>query len=190
MLLATCCLAVSLAALAWMGLTGGKDEVPLQAQPTPPVQPVPEAHSSLQAQTASVTLPLPTGLQPAVHSGFLPATLVAAKVVDHTFRYVLRSDAPAQTLSVLTQFLLDVRFGQKGRSVIVRLLDGNGRLAWAAGHDGNKHTWVVHAQVDLAGCGPIWYREGRRMRRVAAAADAPRCRLEPPSNNVATTLLR
>jgi hypothetical protein len=106
-----------------------------------------------------------------------PPPLVAAEVVDGTVRYVLRTDSPAWFLSnrgSMSGFLYNFRFGEKGRNMVVRLLGGRGRLAWAAGHDGAGNTWV-RVRPDLAGCGPIEYAKGRWLRPEAHSADAPPC---------------
>lgn len=191
------CLAFSVAALGWVGLTGGGDDQPLQAQRAPEAQPVPQSQPrpkpqrTPRAQTSPVTLPLKGDLGPRyIHTWLGPAPhLVAAAVVGHTFRYVLREDAPAQFLEGgVSTFLYDFRFGEEGRSMVVRLLDGDGRFAWAAGYDGVSQMWV-RARPDLARCGPIWYAKGHTLPPGSGVADAPPCRLEP-AKGIASTVLR
>ncbi len=116
-------------------------------------------------------------------------------MVGHTFRYVLQEDAPARFLdwgamsAGMSHFLYDYRFGVKGRKTVVRLLDGHGRFAWAAGYDGIENMWV-HARPRLSGCGPIWYAKGRALPSAPGAADAPPCPIstEPPA--MTSTVLR
>jgi hypothetical protein len=162
------------------GCAGSENGSPHQAQASPQAR----AASPAQALPQESSHPLPPSLAPRyVHShlGSVPQ-LVEANLVGHTARYVVRSDTPALLLkSGVTGFLYDLRFGEKGRPMVVRLLDGKGRSAWAAGYDGVKKTWV-RTRRDLAACGPIWDSERRRITRASGAADAPPCRVEavPP----------
>jgi hypothetical protein len=79
-----------------------------------------------------------------VHSGFgSTARLESSGVVGCTVRYVLKSTTPGRTLKYeMPRFLHDVRFGEKGRPIVVRLLDSRGRLVWATGNNGRGAQWV------------------------------------------------
>jgi hypothetical protein len=61
--------------------------------------------------------------------------LVSAEVVGQTVDYVLESVISARLLEQgsMSRFLYDFRFGERGRPMVVRLLDSKGRFAWAAG---------------------------------------------------------
>jgi hypothetical protein len=88
----------------------------------------------------------------------------------------------------MSTFLYYFRYGEEGRKMVVRLLDGKGRLAWTAGYDGAGHAWG-RARPELTGCGPIWYVEVRTQRPLptgARSGDPLRCPL-PPAR---TTVLR
>jgi hypothetical protein len=77
-------------------------------------------------------------------------------------------------------FLWNFRFGVRGRPMVVHLLDDTGRLAWAAGYDGVKTTWV-RARPALAGCGPTRYYHDngwRKIGRKIGAVDPPPCPLK------------
>jgi hypothetical protein len=82
----------------------------------------------------------------------------------------------------MSRFLYDFRFGVKGRRTVVRLLDGDGRFAGAAGYDGIESMWV-RARPRLSGCGPISYAKGRTLPSASGTADAPPC---PVSTEPAT----
>jgi hypothetical protein len=200
-------IAVPLAALALAGCSGGKDDQPPEASPQ--TQSPPSAQTSPQAQTPPPARPAPvqlTGpLAPRyVHGCCGPGPrIIEANVSDHTLRYVLQSDTPARFLKrgSMSSFLVDFGFGVKGRPMVVRLLDDEGRFAWAAGYDGVRNRWVF-ARSDLARCAPILYapivygpnRSVRRLPRARGASDAPPCPLErlPDSKDVANaaTVLR
>jgi hypothetical protein len=124
-----------------------------------------------------------------VHVSLSPVPhVVQAKVAGHAFRYVLQEDAPARFLEGgMSRFLYDFRFGVKGRRTVVRLLDGHGRFAWAAGYDGIENTWV-RARPRLSGCGPIGYAKGGTLPSAPGAADAPPCPLEPVYSHASTVL--
>ena len=196
------CLAVFVGVLGWTILTGLQDEQPfptqptLQAQPKPPAQPKPQTQPKPGTRTLVdvATLPPRLGLRYVhTHLGPIPH-LVEAKAVSHTFRYVLQEDAPAFFLDRgMSGFLYDFRFGVKGRKTVVRLLDGDGRLAWATGYDGIDNVWV-RARPKLRECGPIWYAKGHTLPSAPGAADAPPCPVTPPTKtkqvNMTSTVLR
>jgi len=95
-------------------------------------------------------------------------------------RYVLKTDAPAWFLNTaqVMVFLYEFRFGVKGRRMVVRLLDGDGRLAWAAGHNGAGKTWV-RVRADLAGCDPDVDVAGLTFPRPRRVVHPGPCPLEP-----------
>jgi hypothetical protein len=69
--------------------------------------------------------------------------MVSAGVVGCTVRYVLKSKTPGRSLKYeMRGFLRDVQFGEKGRPIVVRLLDSHGRLVWATGDNGRGARWV------------------------------------------------
>lgn len=196
------CLAVSLAALGWVGLTGGEDDQVPQAQApsqeqapqtqTPPRgQTAPRTETSSQAWTVSSAQPLPP--EPPLAPRGLPrfaltvpsARPVAAKVVGHTVRYVFKTDTPARSVKYeLTPWLFYFAFGERGRSMVVRLLDDRGRFAWAAGYDGIETRWV-RVRPQLAGCGPILDSHRRKFAPLGAVDRLP-CPLEEPVNATTT----
>ena len=111
-----------------------------------------------------------------IHGNQIPHSVVAARTNGRTFRYVLQDHTPALFLKgQVSAFLYDYGWGKKGRSMLVRLLDGNGRFAWAARYDGVQKL-TVRARPDLVRCGPIWNGEGRIFP--AGAADGPPCPVE------------
>ena len=73
--------------------------------------------------------------------------------------------------------------------MVVRLLDGEGRLAWAAEYDGVRKM-SVRARPQLRGCGPIGYAKGRTLPAAAGAGDRPCCPWPPRSGPSAATVLR
>jgi hypothetical protein len=120
--------------------------------------------------------------------------LIKARVVGNTIRYVLRSEAPARFLKTgsMSGFLWNFRFGEKRRPMVVRLLDSEGRFAWAATYDGAQRM-SVRARSDLVRCGSIWNGGGRTLPHASGAADRPPCpveRLERPKRANSTTVLR
>ena len=88
--------------------------------------------------------------------------LVAAETVGRTHRYVLKQELPARFLGNrrMSSFLEAFRFGVRGRKMVVRLLDGDGRFAWAAGWDGVGNMWA-RVPTDLVLCGPIYLRRSQ-----------------------------
>lgn len=177
-------LAVALVSVVVFFVVGVEDDQTPQAQPSPRTWEwvewaPPESPDSRPPQ-------LPEALQPrdlAIHElwairGSVAAHVIAATVTGHTVRYVLKEESPAHFLmgpsAGMTEFLYAFRFGEKERSMVVQLLDDEGRFAWEARHDGAGRTWV-RARPDLAGCGPIFGSEWRRLPSAPGAEDAPPC---------------
>lgn len=135
----------------------------------------------------------------------LPLDRLAGRVVGRTSRYLLQSDDPASLLQLhgMTHLLYNhMRFGEQGRAMVVRLLDGDGRFAWSAGINGDGKT-LVRARLDLVGCGPIFYggpvfysdNQVHRLPSAPGGANGPRCpvqRYKGPRSAArsATTVLR